>query len=194
MRLVRPISEDEMIAVFLRGEIESARYGDKLRTLLARDGWNAAVLRQPNLGDHDANAYRRGLLDEHRAYDRREGLFHGFPRRADWFRAVVTRDEALDMRYIAWDWWLRISGGSRSPCDAARKIHAGEIPGVTADDEPYTSADVELIAVTTPLHEPLVVVEGHARLTAYALFPTHVPPQLEIVLGVAPDAAAWWAF
>ena len=45
MRLLRPIAEDEMIAVFLRGELDSSRYGDKLRALLTRDNRDESLLR-----------------------------------------------------------------------------------------------------------------------------------------------------
>ena len=74
-----------MIAVFLRGELESERFGEKLREMLAGR----------ELDDLDA-AGRRALLEEHRAYESREGLFGGFPREVDWFRAALTRDEVLE--------------------------------------------------------------------------------------------------
>ncbi len=194
--VIAAATEDEMIATFLRGELDSGRYGEKLRAVLARDGRGVDVLRRPDLGNADDNGYRRRLLDEHRAYERREGLFLGFPRDVDWFRAVLGRDEVLDILYIDWDWWLRLSGGSRRPRDAARRIRAGAVPGVTADEhEPLARvAQPELIAVTTPVRSPLVLVEGHFRLTAYALFPEHLPPELEILLGIAVGMTAWSEF
>jgi hypothetical protein len=200
MRLVRPASEDEMIAVFLRGELDSSRYGVKLRALLARDRRDEALLRRPDLTDADANRYRRQLLAEQRAYERREGLFLGFPAGIEWFRAALERDEVLDVLYINWDWWLRLSGGSRRPRDAARRIRAGEIAGVTAGDEPLAAAlrasplPPELIAVTTRTLAPLVLVEGHRRLTAYALFPHYLPAELEILLGISDEITSWCQF
>jgi hypothetical protein len=141
MRLLRRIAEDEMIAVFLRAELDSARCGDKLRGLLTRDGREESVLRRPDLGDLETNAYRRALLDEHRAYERRDGLFLGFPRDVAWFRAALERDELLDILYVDWDWWLTLSGGSRRPRDAARRIRAGRVAGVTAaEHEPLAEA------------------------------------------------------
>jgi hypothetical protein len=201
MRLLHRVSEDEMIAVFLRGELDSGRYGDKLRALLARDARAVDVLRRPDLGDAAENGYRRRLLDEHRAYERREGLFQGFPSRVDWFRASLTADEVLDILYIDWDWWLELSRGSRRPRDAARLIRAGEISGVSVDegDERIAAAArtgraTELIAVTTPSHTPLVLVEGHVRLTAYALFPDYLPRELELLLGVSEEITSWSEF
>ena len=55
-------------------------------------------------------------------------------------------------------------------------------------------APPELIAVTTPAYAPLVLVEGHVRLTAYALFPGYVPPATEILLGISEEMTRWWAF
>jgi hypothetical protein len=197
MRLLEPASEDEMAATFLRAELDSGRYGAKLRELLARDGRGERVLLRPDLGSPDECRYRLALLDEHRAYERREGLFFGWPEHVEWHRAALTPDEVLGIRYINWDWWLEASGGSRRPSDAARRIHAGEIPGVTvAEHETFAdaAAQPELIAATTEALEPLVLVEGHARLTAYALFPERLPDELEILLGVSPAMTSWCQF
>jgi hypothetical protein len=198
MRVLRAIAEDEMVAVFLRGELDSSRYGEQLRGFLTRDGRDPAVLRRPDLDDPEANAYRRGLLEEYRGYERREGLFGGFPQRVEWYRAVLSRDEVLDILFIDWDWWLEISDGTRRPREAARRIRAGLVPGCTVEEhEPLAAAlrdgppPAELIAATTDLRAPLVLVEGHFRLTAYALFPDHVPEELEILLGVSDEMAEW---
>ena len=200
MRPLASASEDEVISAFLRAEVDSDRYGEKLRGLLARDRREPGILRNPDLGDDRENRYRRQLLDEHRAYERREEMFGGFPRKIDWLRAALGREEVLDILYINWDWWVAISGGSRSPRDAAWRIRAGMIAGVTAaEHESAASASVakpppELIAVTTPVHMPLVLVEGHVRLTAYALFPEYLPPETEILLGISEEIPRWWAF
>jgi hypothetical protein len=201
MRFLRAIGEDEMIAVFLRSEIDSSRYGDKLRSILARDGRGESLLLAPDLDDSAANDYRRRLLDEHRAYERREGLFLDFPRRVEWHRVALERDEVLGVLYIDWEWWLELSGGTRRPTDAARRILAGEIPGADpATDEALVAAlrasppPPELIAATTPEHAPIVLVEGHVRLTAYATFPHYLPDELEIVLGVSDEMERWCQF
>jgi hypothetical protein len=38
VRILRRAEEAEVVAAFLRGELDSSRYGDRLRTFLARDG------------------------------------------------------------------------------------------------------------------------------------------------------------
>jgi hypothetical protein len=101
----------------------------------------------------------------------------------------------LDILYIDWDWWLRITDGTRKPRDAATRVRAGLVPGVEADegDERIASAaatNPELIAVRAP-DSYLVVLEGHVRLTAYDLFPAHLPPELEVYLGESEAMAGW---
>ncbi|HEY4347623.1 MAG TPA: hypothetical protein VGM80_08530 [Gaiellaceae bacterium] len=194
------MSEDEMIATFLRAEIDSARYGEKLGGLLAGAGHDPAVLRNPDLTNVRDNAFRRALLDEHRAYGRREGLFDGFPPDVEWFRAELSQDEVLDILFIDWDWWLAISGGTRKPRDAARLIRAGQIAGVDAAGHEDVAAALdrsgqpELIAVAARAGAQLVLVEGHYRLTAYALFPEHLPDRLEVIVGLSERITGWWSY
>ena len=103
--------------------------------------------------------------------------------------------------YINWDWWLEISGGTRRPSEAAARIRRDEIAGVTAEwHEPIAArlrlADppAKLIVVAPRDLSRLVVLEGHVRLTAYALYPEYLPEELEIFLGTAEDMEWWTEF
>jgi hypothetical protein len=106
----------------------------------------------------------------------------------------------LAIDYIDWDWWLRLSGGTRRPLDAAARIRRGEIAGVTAEEHEPVAARLrspespELIAVAPPDLSRLVALEGHVRLTAYALFPDYLPEELELYVGTAEDIARWSEF
>jgi hypothetical protein len=196
MRILRPATEEEVVAAFLRAELDSGRYGEVVRKLLEQDGVDADVLARPDLTDPAANRYRSGLLDEYRGFEQRIGLFGGFPERVDWHRAALTPDEVLEILYIDWDWWLEISDGTRRPRDAADRIRRGEVPGSTVDEHRmlFDAPQPELIVVTTPDRGKLVVLEGHYRLTAYAMFPERLPDELELYLGEAEDMAAWSEF
>ena len=201
MRILRAASEAEVLAAFLRGELDSPRWGARLLELLAEDRVEESVLRTPDLDDAGQCAYRAALLDRHRAWLRREGLFQGFPERVEWTRVALVPDEVLAIRYINWDWWLRISDGTRRPVVAAARIRRGEVAGVTAEEhEPIAAglntagSPAELIAVALPGGSRLVVVEGHVRLTACALYPQHLPAELEIFLGTAEGMARWTEF
>lgn len=77
MRILRGATEDEVVAVFLRGELDSGRYGEVLRKLLERDGVGVDVLARPDVADPAGNRCRRGVLDEYRGLEQRIGLFGG---------------------------------------------------------------------------------------------------------------------
>lgn len=165
MRIVGPSSEQEAAETFLRAELASPRFREDV--LAGRRGW------------------------------RQGGLFDGFPEDLVWQRVALAPDEVLSILYIDWDWWLRISGGTRSPVEAARRIRAGLVPGGDPEADRLIAARLasddpppELIAVRTP-DGPLVLLEGHVRLTAYAVWPEYLPAELEVLLGTSEGVAGW---
>jgi hypothetical protein len=52
----------------------------------------------------------------------------------------------------------------------------------------------ELIAVKAGEGAPLVALEGHVRLTAYALRPERIPDPLTVVLGTSPNMPRWGCY
>jgi hypothetical protein len=197
MRVIGPSSEEEMIAVFLRGELASDRFGGAIREALARAGAQDDVVTMPDLGDEAENAVRRLLLTETRAYGTRDGVFSGFPDDVRWQRVVLARDELVAVRYIDWDYWLELSGGSRSPVESARRIRAGFAPyGISTDGFLVAAERVgerwpALIVCTSGEEQPLVLLEGHVRLTAYALAGGAAPDEVAALLGTSPRMSDW---
>jgi hypothetical protein len=201
VRILRPASEAEVVATFLRAEIESARWGDKLRDLLREDGVEESVLAHPDVEDAAANAHRARVLDRHRGWLQRIGLFQGLPCDLEWTLVALTPEEVLAMRYIDWDWWLEISDGTRDPCVAADRIRAGLVAGADLDEDRALAERLrsatpppELIAIARPDLAKLVVLEGHVRLTAYALFPELLPSELDVFVGTSDEADRWSEF
>ena len=128
-------------------------------------------------------------------------MFAGFPEQVDWSRVALSPEEVLTILYINWDWWLRVSNGTRLPVDACARIRRNEIAGSTAEEHEHiaarlTSSDPppELIVVGDPGNARLVLVEGHVRLTAYALYPEYLPEELEVILGTSVDMTGWTEF
>jgi len=143
-------------------------------------------------------------MDLYRGYGAQTGYLCGFPTTGvRWERAALTPDEVLSVSYIDWSYWLELSGGTRSPRRAAERIRDGHTPYGVSNDGFATMARMvghghlfpELIVASTG--EPdarTVCVEGHARLTAYALAADALPPQMDVLLATSPDVAAWWAY
>jgi len=125
MRRLRPSSEAEMVALFLRTELPAARFRDKLRALLERNGLPDRVITDPDLGDAAENQARLRLLTQHREYGTRTGLFDGFPDDVRWQWMAITPAGLARVRYVDYDSWVELSGGSRLAVDAAPRIRAG---------------------------------------------------------------------
>jgi hypothetical protein len=128
MRRLRPSSEAEMVALFLRTELAAARFRDKLQALLESYGLPERVITDPDLDDDAENQARLRLLTQHREYGTRAGLFEGFPDDVRWQWMAITPAELARVRYIDYDYWVELSGGTRLAVDAAPRIRAGVAP------------------------------------------------------------------
>src|SRR5215468_3869982 len=194
MRRLRPSSEAEMVALFLRTELPAARFRDNLRALLEREGLSERVITDPDLDDDAENRMRLRLLTDHREYGTRTGLFDGFPDDVRWQWMAITPAELARVRYIDYDYWVELSGGTRLAVDAAPRIRSGVAPfGVPcgwalglAQEAAGGAQFPPLILVTTGPGGDLVVPEGHARLTAFMLAHDQLPPELEVLVGTSP--------
>jgi hypothetical protein len=203
MRVEAGSSEDEMIAVFLQAELRSERFGAELAQLLAHDRRDHAIVAAPDLREPAANAYRRRLLGAFRGYGRDERLFEGFPADVQWEWVALTPGELFQVRYIDYSYWNALSGGSRLPRDAAPFIRAGGLVFGTMDTSGFLhiaealrkgAKFPPLILVRAGETAPLVLLEGHVRLTAYALAPERVPAELPVLLGTSPGFLRWGCY
>ncbi|MRH87907.1 hypothetical protein GFY24_10690 [Nocardia sp. SYP-A9097] len=196
MRVMGASSEAEMVACFLLGELSSERFGDAIRSGLVADGLPESLLTHPDLGDAEANAARRALLAATRGYGENRDLFEGFPADVAWTWAEITAAEIATVRYVDYSYWVELSGGSRLPTDAARRIRAGK-HAFDVPNEPFvtTARAIAASGRFPPLilvgvrHDELVCLEGHLRLTAYAL--AGFAAGVECLVGTAPDMARW---
>lgn len=196
VQVVGKSSEDEMIACFLSGELSSQRFGQRLRSHLAKAGQTEHLLTHPDLSDPAANSARRALLAATRGYGENRDLFENFPHHVTWTRALLSASEAASVRYIDYSYWVELSGGSRRPTDAAARIKAG-LRAFDVPNEPFVDAAQALIRgerfrpliLVGERQDNLVCLEGHLRLTAYAL--VGFPTDIECLIGTAPTMGRW---
>jgi hypothetical protein len=199
MRPLQSSSEAQMVALFLRTELPAARHRADLRALLERDGLPEHVITDPHLGDDAENRSRLRLLTRHRGYGSRTELFDGFPDDVRWQWMAITPAELATVRFINYDYWVELSGPTRLAADAAPRVRAGIAPfGVPSDWALGMAQAVvggarfpPLILVTTGPGGGLVVLEGHARLTAFMLAYDRLPTELEVLVGTSPAMTSW---
>ena len=192
MKLVKSTTEADMIAVFLKAEIGSQRFGQIVLALLEHDKKSRTVVDMPDITNRDENTYRRKLLGAYRTY-----VFEELPTHVAWYRALLTRQEVAKVRYIDYDYWNELSSHTRLPHVAIEAIVAGrEIFGVSNEGFLDCAQALregvrfpELILVGASPTAVLTVFEGHVRLTAYMLAPECLPEELEVIVGFAPECA-----
>lgn len=189
MRLLRPASEDEMVAVFLAAESASERYGPRIREILAGLGEPRSVVDRPDIRDEAANAGRRQVLGSYRDYPTGD-VFTGMPADVRWHRAALTAAELATVRYIDYPYWTDFSGGTRLAADGARRLGPlqdqppGTIYRQIAENVRDGRLPPPIILIGEPGPANLVVIEGHKRLTGLLLGPQWLPAELEVLLGI----------
>lgn len=192
MKLIQAITQEEMIAAFLKGEITSLRFGERILEQLELLGADRAIVESPDTNSPIENDLRRKILAGYRSY-----VFHELPAGIRWYRALLTREEVTRIRYIDYDYWNELSGGTRLASAAAETIRAGrEIFEVS--NQGFLNATQALrdgavfptmILVSEAPGSAMTVIEGHLRLTAYLLAPECIPAELEVIIGFSPWTA-----
>lgn len=199
MRILGESSEDEMIACFLQGELTSHRFGPGLHAALNAADLPTRLVTDADLGNEDENRARRELLAVTRGYGQGRDVFdESFPASSSvrWVRAELEPAELARVRYIDYSYWNELSGGSRLPADAAQRIRAGVSVFGVSNQRFLDAADAvargerfgPLILAGQRLDD-LVCVEGHLRLTGYAL--AGFPVTVECLIGTAPTMGRW---
>jgi hypothetical protein len=200
----RIVSEDEVVLAFLRGELSSDRFGEAVRAAVAEAG-GVRLVTAPDLTSSSENSARRAALGAARGWGTNEGLFDGFPNDLSWTHGYLEVEELERIRYIDYSYWIELSAGSRRPADVLPTLQAGNLPSWLTDmgtDWCYDLAELlerggtlhDLIIVGTAGLEELVVLEGHARLTA--LFVGRLQERLPVsaYVGASPTIRHWRLF
>ncbi len=189
MRLLKPASEDDMIAVFLAAEVTSERYGPQIRAILTGLGQPPGIAGHPDTRDDAANAIRRQVLAAYRSYPAGD-VFTGMPADVAWHHAALTPAELATVRYIDYPYWTEFSGGTRLAADGAYRLGPWQDmpPGTIYRQIAENLRDGKLPPPIILLGEPgpvnVIVIEGHKRLTGLLLCPRWLPAELGVLLGL----------
>jgi hypothetical protein len=127
----RPVTEAEVVLAFLRGELDSDRFGDDVKCALAEVG-GLDLVQSPALDSELENRARERALSAVRGW-RDAGLFEGFPEEVEWYHGVLSPGELERVRFIDYSYWNELSAGSRRPADVLATLRAGRLPGWLTD-------------------------------------------------------------
>ncbi len=164
---VRPASEAEVIAEFLRNELYRPEFDEVRAIALAR-------LANPDITSEEENRIRRELL-----FRRRRNLWNELPHDLQWWEVRLQPAELGTVLMFPRGHWRRIAGANRTLPAVVRRLKNGDIPlpelrhvqrlraiaaGIRTGEN---RGAVVLIGVDE--HHACTVIEGNHRLVAAVL-------------------------
>lgn len=189
MNYLRDSSEDEMISEFLRAEYLSERFSGQIKNAMSKLLIDERMVLSADIESVDENARRKELLSEFRGYGLNQDMFERFPMITTWSLCSFTRDDLEQIRYIDYSYWNELSDGTHLPIVAAETIRKGVSIYGQDNDGFLRAAEYIRNGGTFPRmffltsdFEKFVIVEGHLRMTAYALAPEYFD-QIEVIVG-----------
>lgn len=190
MNVLRDITEAEMVAVFLSGEINSPRWGKQIESLLTKSNIDKKIILFPNIKSTKENKQRALVLGEFRGYGQKGGLFDDLEEIKFWKMAKLEKSDFKKIKYIDYDYWVELSGKTGLVVDGVENIKKGvEIFGIS-NQQFWQLAEIiknggafPPLILTSSKADGLKILEGHVRLTAY-LLANDEPKPLEVIVGV----------
>jgi O-antigen/teichoic acid export membrane protein len=186
VRLFRPLSEEEVIAEFLRSEFhhpEFEEYRHEFET----------IVMHPDLNNVRENELRRALL-----FLRRGAMWRELPTDTRWFAIELTLKEVDRIRFFPRAQWRRVARGSFYLPEVVRQIRS-ELQTAAEDDEFFNklrrlstsirngpiNPTVLLIGVNAT--GPLTILDGNHRMAASMLAEPPAPlARFHFICGFSP--------
>ena len=165
-----------MILEFLKGELNSNRFNDKLNEVINRLNLDLALITDGDISNNVENLSRLKIMKEYRGYPDKE-LFKNFPKIDHWSFVELSPEDINNIYYIDYDYWNDLSNHTSSPLEAAKTINDGkEIYEVS--NQPFIDGIKYLengkfppVILITCNDEKYLIIEGHSRMTVYGFDP-----------------------
>ncbi len=190
MDLDKNITEDEMISVFLKGEIGSPWF-KSIYNQLELDKKNRKIIDEPDVLNTEENNYRKFLLQVSRGYGVDKMLFENFPKDVHWKRMILNETDLSKIKYINCPSWPQLSNGSRLPLEGAKNVEL--IKGCQEMVNTLRQGDsfFEVILVALNEKADLIILDGNHRMTAYFMMPQYIPEKLKCIIGFSENIKNW---
>jgi hypothetical protein len=184
LSILRSLSEQEVIAEFLRSEFHHPEF-EEYRSEFEH------LVNHPALDSHRENALRRALL-----FLRRGAMWRELPEDTQWFEVILTRSDLARVRFFPRAQWRRMAEGSFYLTDMIETLRLKwtESP----DDEFFRKLDrirnsvhhsvnPTVLLIGLDDRSPLTILDGNHRIAAAML--AQPPAELErfqFICGLSP--------
>ncbi len=188
IRIIRRVSEDEVVAEFLKSDFDNSafeQYQESLRELVMK----------PRLDDDAENAKRRALL-----FIRHLPLWRELPSGTEWFEVEIRPPDLAQIRVFPRAMWRKLAGGNFAITAVAERIrdcrsHDASVrtflskinalrDWLRKDAQPGA---VLLIGLNES--EPLTILDGNHRFVAATLTSPETMEKFKFFCGLSPRMA-----
>jgi O-antigen/teichoic acid export membrane protein len=184
IRVIRRVSEDEVIGEFLKSDFENSAFRDYQEAL-------RKIVTRPDFDDANENAQRRALL-----FIRHLALWKELPATTEWYE-VEVREEGLDqVRAFPRAQWRKLARGNFSVTEVADRIRRRQnvvegpfLSKIAAIGDHLHQDDAELgavILIGLNENEPVTILDGNHRLVAAMLASPCRVERLRFLCGLSP--------
>jgi O-antigen/teichoic acid export membrane protein len=185
IRILRRVSEDEVIAEFLKSDFENPafeEYQESLRELVMK----------PRLDDAGENAKRRALL-----FIRHLPLWRELPKGTEWFEVEIRPADLSQIRVFPRALWRKLARGNFTITAVAERIRTCRTRDLAlkaflakiASLRDWLRKDTEpgaVLLIGLNESEPFTILDGNHRLVAATLSSAEAMQKLRFLCGLSP--------
>jgi hypothetical protein len=189
-----PATSEQVTLAFLRGQVDSPRWGRYYLDYLRRHRLSRTeLIDRADLADGRQNAARAALLRAASGH-----IFNGFPAGTTWTRCTISASDLGRLKYINATPWTTLSGRTRLVADGARNLDSVPVKDGRFDVNAHVKAVMEALREGETFPElilvegddgDLILLEGHARATAYVAEGLEAP--VAAFVGSSPKMRQW---
>jgi O-antigen/teichoic acid export membrane protein len=185
LRLIRRVTEDEVIAEFMKSELENAAYG-KYRESVRE------IVSEPDLENRDENAKRRALL-----FLRHRSLWKELPLNTEWHEAEIEESDLERIRVFPRAHWRKLARGNFAITQVAQEIRSSEpanadsfavkISDIRRELKDQDSKPGSVVLIGINEREPFTIIDGNHRFVS-AVLEGRID-RLRVYCGLSPEMA-----
>jgi len=183
--MIRPVSEDEVIAEFLKSDFHNPVFREYQETL-------RTIVTDPDLNDATENAKRRALF-----FIRHLALWNELPPDTQWYEMEITEAGLGQIRVFPRAQWRNLGQGSFAITEAVEDLRTGrntidsrfyskicEIRSWMMEEETSRAGSVILIGMNE--RSSLTILDGNHRLVAAMMAAPNGVRKLRFLCGLSP--------
>ncbi|WP_254062126.1 lipopolysaccharide biosynthesis protein [Acidobacterium sp. S8] len=184
VRVMRHVSEDEVISEFLRTDFHSPVFADYRETL-------REIVINPNLDDARENAKRRALF-----FLRHRSLWNEIPQETEWYEVEVRKSCLHQIKVFPRAQWRKIARGNFSILEVAERLQTMQkesqgpfLDKIASISKSLTQRSNDMgavILIGLNENEPLTILDGNHRFVSAVLATPDQMESLRFLCGMSP--------